>query len=111
MLLFKPEHVPAILDRTKTQTRRMWKRARAKVCSVHQCTTKLYDRTGVFALVKIRAVRQEKLVAISHEDAVREGYANVPDYLAAFARINRTKGTLDDLVVWVVDFELVEDLT
>lgn len=37
MLLFRPEHVPMILAKTKTQTRRLWKKPRLKVSSIQKC--------------------------------------------------------------------------
>lgn len=36
-MLFKTEHVPMILSRQKTETRRLWKTSRAKVGSLHKC--------------------------------------------------------------------------
>ena len=41
MLLFKPEHVEPIRTGRKTVTRRVWKRRRARVGSIHQCYTRI----------------------------------------------------------------------
>lgn len=104
MILFKPEHVAPILEGRKTQTRRMWKRCRVKVGGVHQCLTRLFG--APFAIVRILAVRQEGLEAISDEDVRREGYETRGAYLLTFARINRLAEA--DPLVWVVDFALVD---
>jgi len=105
MILFKKEHVQPILDRVKTQTRRMGNK-RWNVGAVHQC--KLNYMKGHFADVRIKDVRRERLGDISHEDALAEGYRNTFDYLEAFYEINRIDPDFDEAnpLVWVVDFEL-----
>ena len=119
MLLFKPRHVPMILEgkpRWKTQTRRLGKR-RWRVDAVHQCATRLFDRSAVFANVRILRVWSERLGAISHEDANAEGYDTAHDFLVAFHEINRTRRTAaarrkaENSEVWVVDFEPVTGRT
>ena len=117
MLLFRPVHVPMILEgnpRWKTQTRRLWpKGRRARPGTFHQCTTKLYDPTAVFARVWILRVWQERLGAISHEDANAEGYDTAHDFLVAFHEINRTRRTAaarvkaENSEVWAIEFEFV----
>lgn len=116
MLLFKTAHVEKILDGTKTQTRRAWKRCRVRVGSVHQCYTRpAWARPPgeAFASIRIIAVRTEPLYEISAADAGREGYASVTEYLDAFRTINRL--SLDELrslpPVYVVDFELANRST
>lgn len=109
MILFKLEHVSMILERRKTQTRRLGKK-RWNVGAVHQAKTKLFGEP--FARLRIVAVRQEPLDEISEDDARREGYANSGEYLGAFRKINWA-GAADahrywTRPVWVVDFELVE---
>jgi len=122
MLLFKPEHVPLILDGAKTQTRRLGER-RWKVGSIHKCYTKPpYTKGGSepFARVEIVDVRQERLLQITQGDALAEGYANVYSFVSAFCRINRNlrapcaavacaRCDLADPLVWVVTFALVEE--
>ncbi len=105
MILFKPEHVPLILNRTKTQTRRLGK-CRWKVGSVHKCYTRPpFARGGSepFAAVRILAVRQEPLKSICTADALAEGYGDVGEFIRVFYRINRTAGL--NPLVWVVTFE------
>lgn len=66
-----------------------------------------------FAKVRILSVRQEPLGAITVNDAMREGYASVEEYLEAFFRIYKKKLIGMRLVdigmmpVWVIDFEVV----
>jgi len=113
MILFKAEHVQPILDRVKTQTRRLGKK-RWNVGAVHQCKTN-YVRP-CFARVRIKRVWQERLGAISHADANTEGYRNAHEYLLAFHEINRvplvaeTRVKIENSLVWVVDLELVSDV-
>lgn len=108
MILFKPEHVPLILDGRKTQTRRLWKKPRVRVGAVHQCFTKppwMQEKAEPFARVRITGLRWEELACISAEDALREGYADREAYFEAFERIYRVER--DDIgLVWVVDFAL-----
>lgn len=106
MLLFKPEHVDLILSGSKTQTRRIWKKPRAKVGAVHLAKTKMLSKE-YFAKLEILAVYQEDILDISDEDAEAEGYYSRDDYLAAFCRINKLSMTdLDNLSVWVIKFKV-----
>ena len=112
MLLFKEEHVAPILLGTKTQTRRIWTRARARVGGKHLCYTRLpFARPPgqPFARIEILAVRTKPLGTISEEDARAEGYDTVRRYLRAFAKINGAAvEELRDVPVYVVEFELVQ---
>jgi hypothetical protein len=103
-LLFKPEHVSLILSGRKTQTRRIWDRPRAKAGAVHKAKTLLYSR-DYFALIRITAVRKERLGDISLEDVRREGYDNLEAFKEEWIRINRAWDP--ELEVYVVSFELV----
>ena len=105
MILFKPEHVDLILAGTKTQTRRIWKKPRAKIGAIHLAKTKMISKE-FFARLEILAVYQEKLSDISDEDARAEGYKNSAAYFVAFCRINRLDYVPDELV-YVVKFRVV----
>jgi len=112
MLLFKKEHVKPILNGNKTQTRRIWKKPRAKIGSIHMAKTQMLS-TEYFAKLKITQVKTEKIGDISEADSIKEGYKNKEDYLMKFFQINKTKlNKLKkmnfcwlDLIVYVVDWE------
>ena len=120
MLLFKPEHVPLILDGTKTQSRRLWwdkkknqlaEHSRCKVDAIHMAKTMMLSRK-YFAKLKILRVWKEKLGDISREDAIAEGYKDGNDYLQAFFRINKIGRRAHERLpylegmVWCVEWEL-----
>lgn len=106
-MLFQHEHVEPILCGTKTQTRRVWKKCRAKVGAVHKAKLVMLSR-DYFALIRITGVRQERLGGISEADAKAEGGYTIEGYKREWIRIN---GTWDpDQLVYVVDFVVVEAL-
>ena len=105
MILFKPEHVDMIRSGRKTQTRRIWKKPRAKVGAVHLAKTKMLSRE-YFAKLRILDVYREFPSDISDDDARAEGYDDAEAYLKAFCRINRLS-EVPDKTVFVVKFEVV----
>lgn len=105
MLLFKPEHKDLILAGTKTQTRRIWKKKRINVGSVHLAKLRMISKE-YFARIEVLDVYQESLKEISEEDALAEGYSSRISFLEAFCKINHLK-EVPDIVVWVVKFRLV----
>jgi hypothetical protein len=113
MLLFIPEHVPMILDGTKTQTRRIWKRKRCNVGAIHLAKTMMLSKE-YFAKLNILRVWQEPLGDISRADAIAEGYKDGNDYLNAFFTINKIGPFFHNRIsyleglVWCVEFKLVE---
>jgi hypothetical protein len=106
MLLFKPEHQQPILDGSKTQTRRIWKKPRAKAGSIHLAKLKMLSR-DFFAKLEVLDVYQERLIDISEEDARAEGYTNSFDYLTKFCEINKLRSLPVD-PVWVVKFKVIQ---
>ena len=105
MLLFKPYHVGVILTGLKTQTRRAWKKPLVKVGAIHLAKTQMLSR-DYFAKLQITGLRQEPLGAITPGDAWAEGGYTVDQYREIFEAIN---GSYDpDLMVYVVDFEVIE---
>ncbi len=102
-MLFKPEHVDLILTGRKTQTRRIWRKPRAKAGSTHKAKTVLFSKE-YFALIRITDIRKERLGDISLEDVRREGYETLEAFKEEWIRIN---GAWDpELEVYVVSFEL-----
>jgi hypothetical protein len=104
-MLFKPEHVDLILTGRKTQTRRIWKKPRAKAGAIHKAKTVLFSKE-YFALIRITDVRNERLGDISLEDVRREGYETLEAFKEEWVRIN---GVWDpEPEVYVVSFESVK---
>ncbi len=105
VLLFRPEHEEAILLGKKTQTRRIWKRQRVKVGSLHKAKTKLFSK-DYFAILKITGVRSERLGDISEADAQAEGGYTPETYRQKWIEINGSWNP--DQLVFVVDFVVAE---
>ena len=114
MLLFKPEHVAAIMEGRKTQTRRLrYHGPRVKVGNVYQARTRMLDKSSTFALLRIKRVwRVWDLRDMTLEEAEAEGYPSVEQYLEAFRTINKWSGPLptwenaDTWPIWAVEFEV-----
>ena len=105
-MIFKPEHVEMIKNGTKTQTRRVWKKRRAKPGAIHQVKTKIYSKTYE-CKIKINAVSVERLGDITPQDAFKEGGYSINEYKKLWTHIN---GEWDpDLMVHVIDFELIAE--
>ena len=106
MLLFKPEHIPMILNETKTQTRRVWKTRRVKVGNSYQCKTTLFGKP--FATIKVVGLREEQLSKISIDDVNAEGYESLHDFMGVWMKINGSWNP--NLIVSVVTFKLEQNL-
>lgn len=113
MILFKEEHVKPIvlgfyidgIHHFKRATRRLGKK-RWNVGAVHQCQTRMLDNSSVFTHVRILSVEQQALGSMRTEDAIAEGYADVPAFIKAWLRINGPNSWAPRLPVWVVTFEV-----
>jgi hypothetical protein len=111
MLLFKPEHVKPVDSGLKTETRRIWKKKRCKVGSIHKAKTKMLSK-NYFALLKIKAVWKEEFHCITEEGARKEGGYTRDAFIDKFFEINPKIAELTGegavpFNVWVIDFEKV----
>ena len=114
MILFKPYHVHPIvvIDEDpmirKTQTRRVWKKQRAKIGSRHQCKTRMFTvKDDYFALVEILDVYEQPLGDMTEEDARAEGGYTLAEYARIWEIINKAPpNPLQE--VFVVEMECVE---
>jgi len=100
--------VPQILgevDPLKVTTRRLGNR-RWNVGAIHTFKTNYYSDSA-FARARILNVYQENLLDTNEEDAFREGFWSLADFKKVWIRIN---GSWDSVLVWVVDFKVVENL-
>lgn len=105
MILFTPNHVEMIKAGEKTQSRRIWKRPRAKVGSIHLVKTELFSKEH-HCRIRILDVRRELLGNITEDDARAEGGYSISEYIEVWREIN---GVFDpDQLVYVVDFEVVK---
>jgi len=133
-MIFK--QIDAILNGTKTQTRRVRKDTEgagggdarfinyyARVYSVGKRSIIKWQvgheyaivpkrgAAGIGRKIRITAIRCERLHDITEEDAIEGGVASVEEYKALWESINgRTKGArwADNPEVWVLEFELVK---
>jgi len=105
VILFTPRHVEMIKAGEKTQTRRVWKRPRAKVGAVHLVKTELFSKEH-HCRIRITGLRSQRLADISEEDARAEGGYTVAEYIQVWREINGDWNP--DQLVYVVDFEVVK---
>ena len=110
-MLWKREHVDLICAGLKTETRRLGKR-RWILGNEYRCYTRPQwaKPPGVpFAKIRVVALQLKRLSWIDNASAVREGYTSVASFLEAFRTINKLAPDVDP-TVWVVRFEVAEDL-
>jgi len=117
-ILFRPEFVPKILDGTKTQTRRLWKKPHVKEGGVYQARTRLFGKP--FALIKVKRLRRQRIWDMTEEEAHAEGFKDWSDFLEAFLEINKMHNSskrggalvmqlpdVTQIEAWVIEFELI----
>ena len=104
MILFKQEHLCPIYKGWKTETRRLWKKQRVKVASIHAIKTKLFEKDN-HGFILIKSVRQENLLDISEKSALKEGLYTIKTYLHKWFEINPKSPPNPS--VYVVEFSFV----
>lgn len=108
MLLFKPYHVKLIQDGIKTQTRRIWKKPRCKVGSIHKAKTKMLSKE-YFADLYIIDAHKEQLLDISEKDAWCEGGYTRDQFLNIWDEINPLHPSRSNPEVYVITFNQTQE--
>ncbi len=112
-MLFKPQHKEMILNGTKTQTRRAWKKPMAKIGGIYKCKLQMLSKE-YFAKIEVIKMWREYLDECSEEDAIKEGYGTKAEYLKVFEEINPKyekevwSNPKEFPKIWVIEFKLVE---
>lgn len=101
MFLFQKQHIDMIRAGVKTQTRRNHKQPRAIVGAIHQCRTELFGKAHCH--IKVLRVWQERLDAISEEDAKVEGGYTREEYITGLIEMHKGKLTPASLL-WCYEF-------
>ena len=76
-MLFRTEHIPMILNETKTATRRIWKKPMVKVGNIYKCRTKMLSKE-YFAEIRVLKLYKQRLGKMYQSDARKEGYSVLP---------------------------------
>jgi hypothetical protein len=104
-MLFKPEHVEMIKTGKKTATRRNWKRQMVKVGGIYFIKTKMLSKKN-YGKIKVLDVYREDLCDMDDNDAKKEGYNTLGEFVDVWRKIN---GTWDsNQKVYVIDFEVIK---
>ena len=104
-MLFKREHIPMILNGTKTATRRIWKKPRVKEGRIYKCKNKMLSKE-YFALIKVNKIYKQFLGEMGDKDAIKEGYADLEAFKEIWIKINGFWH--DNCLVDVIEFEIVK---
>lgn len=108
-MLFRPDMIEKILAGEKTQTRRVWEKARVKVGNTYAIKKQYYqknaDAPGFYLVL---GLKQENLGAILSrpEDIKAEGFDSGEHFIETWTELH---GEPDwNALVWVIDFELAD---
>jgi hypothetical protein len=108
MIIFRARFVAPILDGRKTQTRRLWSKARVRAGGIYEGRT--YRAGKPFARLHMLEIWKERLGDIREEDSVKEGYPTSAEFLKDFFAIHNGKFSprVDwlDHQVWALSFEV-----
>jgi len=103
-MLFKPYLVEPILNGTKTETRRLWKRCLVKVGSAYKAKTNLANNS-TFATIMIAYIRKERLGSIDNDGVEKEGCKSLDAFKQIW--IDSYGSWQPDAQVFVIGFQLV----
>lgn len=115
MVAFRPELAAAVMDGSKTVTRRLvsdnprspWWREACRLMPGRTYAVQPGRGKVAIGRAEVLSVRRERLGDVNHAEARREGFADQPEFARAFAAIN---GWYDkDAEVWRVELRAVPD--
>ena len=96
-----------ILSREKDITRRLPAKNGRRPATPNTTQKIKIDRTPkTYGYIKIISVTMEKLGDITEEEAKREGFKSVKEYLNYFKKVNKTDDLKTD--IWRIEFKLME---
>lgn len=78
-MLFKQYLVEPILNGTKTETRRLWKRCPVKVGVTYKAKTN-FGKNSAFATIMITYIRKERLGSIDDDGVRKEGCRSLDEF-------------------------------
>ncbi|MFW6008682.1 MAG: ASCH domain-containing protein [archaeon] len=107
-MLFQPEHIKMIKNGEKTVTRRDWDKRMIKAGNIYPCQTKMFQtKEECEVFIKVKKWYKENLGEMTEEDAKKEGGYSLKEFKQLWKNLN---GSWDDnLEVFVIEFEVVED--
>ena len=103
-MLFKRYLVEPILNGTKTETRRLWKRCLVKVGGTYKAKTN-FGNNSAFATIMIAYIRKEKLGSIDSDELKKEGCKSLDEFKQIW--IDSYGSWQPDVQVFVIGFQLV----
>lgn len=103
-VLFKSYLVKPILNGTKTETRRLWKRCSVKVGSIYKAKTN-FRGNSVFATIMITYIRKGRLGEIDRNGLKKEGCESLDEFKKIW--IDSYGSWQPDSQVFVIGFQLV----
>jgi hypothetical protein len=106
MALFKKALIAQVLDKSKTQTRRIHK-YKWKIGNTYKIKNN-YHCKGLGSIKITRAFKQ-RLGDISDQDIKKEGFENRTDFINAWNALNGSWNP--DIIVIVYEFNLIEKST
>ena len=107
-MLFKLEHKKMILEGTKTVTRRVWKKPMVKIGGIYKAKLKMLSKE-YFAKIRILNYTKQELGDMTDEDANKEGYTDLMAFHDKWIEINGN--WIDNMIVDVIEFELVKEIS
>ena len=105
MITFQPYHIDMILEGKKTATRRLWKKPRAKIGTVHQIKEGTWFNPSRGQIL-IKQVYKQKLLDISEKEAQEEGGYTKQEFLTKWFEINPKSERNPE--VYVIKFEAIK---